>query len=67
MGEALRRGAFGVGGDGKTFFIARGTEALYFSAHALTSPIVTKHSAENEMGTNIRQLQERRGGNPLLV
>lgn len=35
LGEAPRRGAFGVGGDGKTFFIARGYRgALFLGARA---------------------------------
>lgn len=34
--------------------------ALFLGARA-SIPVVTKHSAENEMGRNIRQLQARRG------
>lgn len=56
LGEALLNGPFGVQGDRKTFSVARDIAALYFSGDTFTSSVVTKNSAVNEMGTNIRQL-----------
>lgn len=63
--EALLRGR--LESDGKTFSVAGGRAEFYFSGHALISSPFTKHSGQNEMGTNIRQLQGRSGGKPHLV
>lgn len=66
MEDALLRGSLRSEGYGKTFSVAGVTATLYFSGHALTPCTVAKHPAENEMGTNIRQLQEGRGVNLFL-
>lgn len=63
--EALLSGR--LESDGETFSVAGGTAERYFSRHAITSSPFTKHSGQNEMGTNIRQLQGRSGGKPHLV